>query len=100
MAHKYPNVLIHCVFSTKERRNTIPVPLLHTLFKYLNGIGKNIRVPVLAAGGTANHLHMLIALPSDVTLAKAIQPSRPIPLDGWASKAATSHGRRVMALSA
>jgi len=73
MAHKYPNVLIHCVFSTKERKNTIPQPLLPTLFNYLNGIGRNVRVPVLVAGGTANHLHMLIALPSDVPLAKAIQ---------------------------
>ena len=73
MAHKYPNVLIHCVFSTKERKNTIPELLLPTLFNYLNGIGRNVRVPVLVAGGTANHLHMLIALPSDVPMAKAIQ---------------------------
>jgi REP element-mobilizing transposase RayT len=28
---------------------------------------------VLVAGGTANHIHLLIALPSDVTVAKAVQ---------------------------
>jgi len=73
MAHKYPNVLIHLVFSTKERRNIIPNDLLPKLFAYLQGIGSNIRVPVIASGGTPNHMHMLIVLPSDVTLAKAVQ---------------------------
>ena len=73
VAHKYPNVLIHLVFSTKERRNIIPNDLLPKLFAYLQGIGSNIRVPVIASGGTPNHMHMLIVLPSDVTLAKAVQ---------------------------
>lgn len=73
MAHKYPNVLIHCIFSTKARLNLIPDVLLPRLFPYLNGIGRNIRVPVIAAGGTANHVHMLIVLPSDMTVAKVMQ---------------------------
>jgi REP-associated tyrosine transposase len=73
MAHTYPNVLIHCVFSTKERRSLIPETLAPTLFRYLNGIGANIHVPVIAAGGTDNHVHLLIALPASITLAKAMQ---------------------------
>jgi|SRR5882672_1219718 len=73
MAHTYPNVLIHCVFSTKERRSTIPEKLLPGLLGYINGIGSNIRVPVIAAGGVSNHVHLLIALPPSITLAKAMQ---------------------------
>ena len=73
MAHKYPNILIHCVFSTKERRNIIPDELLPRLWKYFGGIGRNFGIPVLAAGGISNHCHLLIALPSDMTPAKAIQ---------------------------
>jgi REP element-mobilizing transposase RayT len=73
MAHTYPNVLIHCVFSTKERRSAIPETLVPGLFKYLNGIGSNIHVPIIAAGGTDNHVHLLIALPAIITLAKAMQ---------------------------
>ena len=73
MAHTYPNVLVHCVFSTKERRSTIPNDLLPGLLAYMNGIGANIRVPVIAAGGIANHLHLLVALPATITLAKAMQ---------------------------
>jgi REP element-mobilizing transposase RayT len=73
MAHKYPNVLVHCTFATKERREIIPRELLTNLDAYLGGIGRNIRVTVLEAGGTTNHVHLLIVLPSNVTLAKAIQ---------------------------
>ena len=38
MAHKYPNILIHCVFSTKERRNLIPEEMLPQLWKYFAGL--------------------------------------------------------------
>ncbi|MGI9101469.1 MAG: IS200/IS605 family transposase [Terriglobales bacterium] len=73
MAHKFPNVLIHYVFSTKERRDLIPADLQLRLWKYLGGIGMNHDIPVLTAGGLANHAHVLIALPTDVTVAKAVQ---------------------------
>jgi len=73
MAHKYTNVLIHVVFSTKERRNLIPEELQPKLWKYFNGIGSNVQIPMLAAGGIANHAHLVFALPSAVTVAKAVQ---------------------------
>jgi putative transposase len=73
MAHKYPNILIHCVFSTKERRDLIPQEILPRLWKYFVGIGRNHGIAVLAAGRISNHSHLLIALPSDMTVAKAVQ---------------------------
>ncbi|MFY9947187.1 MAG: IS200/IS605 family transposase [Candidatus Sulfotelmatobacter sp.] len=73
MAHKYPNILIHCVFSTKERRDLVPQEILPRLWKYFVGIGRNHGIAVLAAGGISNHSHLLIALPSDMTVAKAMQ---------------------------
>jgi len=73
MAHTYRNLLIHCVFSTKERRPAIPPELIPGLFKYINGIGGNIHVPVIEAGGTSNHIHLLIALAVDITMAKTMQ---------------------------
>ena len=50
----------------------IPEELLPGLLSYMNGIGSNIRVPVIAAGGISNHVHLLIALPATSTLAKAM----------------------------
>ena len=73
MAHSYPNALIHCVFSTKNRRDSIPDDLREKLSMYFVGIGKGHNIPVLCAGGTANHAHLLIALPASVPLAKVIQ---------------------------
>jgi REP element-mobilizing transposase RayT len=73
MAHAYPNVLIHCVFSTKMRCDSIPADLGEKLSMYFVGIGKNHDIQVLCAGGTANHAHLLIVLPPSMPLAKAIQ---------------------------
>jgi REP element-mobilizing transposase RayT len=73
MPHKYPNILIHLVFSTKERADMIPNDLLPRLWKYFAGIGRNHGIPVLAAGGVPNHVHLLIALPSNIAPAKAVQ---------------------------
>ena len=73
MAHKYANILVHIVFSTKERRNLIPPVLEHKLWRYIDGIGANCCIPVLAVGGMPNHIHVLIALPTDIAVAKSVQ---------------------------
>jgi REP element-mobilizing transposase RayT len=73
LAHSFPNVIVHCVFGTKERRNIIPAELQPKLWKYFGGIGRNHDVPVLTAGGTANHAHVLLALPATITLSTAVQ---------------------------
>ena len=39
MAHTYTKTLVHCVFSTKERRKLIPPDLQPKLFAYIGGIG-------------------------------------------------------------
>jgi putative transposase len=100
MAHTYPNVLVHCIFSTKNRSNSIPDDLREKLSMYFAGIGKGHDIPVLCAGGTANHAHLLIALPATVPLAKAIQVLKQIPLAGLESMVSILHGRRAPARSA
>jgi len=59
--------------STKERRNLIPPELQRKLWRYIEGIGANCCIPVLAVGGMPNHIHLLIALASDIPVAKAVQ---------------------------
>ena len=71
MPHTYSSVLVHCVFSTKERRNLIREPRL--LWRYLAGIGRAKQIPLVAAGGTANHVHLLLDPPPTMYLAHAIQ---------------------------
>ncbi len=71
MAHTHTCNLVHCVFSTKDRANLIPDP--KRLWQYVGGIARQKQILLLAAGGTANHLHLLISLPPTIALAKAIQ---------------------------
>jgi len=74
MAHKFPNIIVHLVFSTKNRRGLLREDdLRRKLWKYFAGIAKNHGISLLAAGGTANHVHLLTVLPSDMSTAKAVQ---------------------------
>jgi len=66
MADTYTKILVHCVFSTKNRQPLISEP--EKLWTYLRGIARNHGVDTLAVGGTANHVHMLIALPRSTTV--------------------------------
>ena len=71
MAHTHTCNLVHCVFSTKDRANLISDP--PRLWQYISAVAREKHILSLAAGGTANHLHLLIALPPAIALAKAVQ---------------------------
>jgi REP element-mobilizing transposase RayT len=71
MSHTHAWVLVHCIFSTKERANLIPDPV--ELCRYLTGVARAKNITLLAAGGTPNHVHLLIAAPPAIPLAKAVQ---------------------------
>jgi len=71
MPHALTSNLVHCTFSTKNRADTIPDPA--TLARYLGGVAKAKSVPLIIAGGTKNHVHLLIALPAAMPLSAAVQ---------------------------
>ena len=73
MSHSYSQNLVHCVYSTENRRNLIPPELQPKLWAFMSSIAKRKGIHVITAGGTANHIHILIALPPTLTLAKALQ---------------------------
>jgi putative transposase len=63
---------VHIVFSTKGRRPLIEPQARRRLWAYLGGIAKNLKAVPLSIGGTADHVHLLLALPSDLSIAKAV----------------------------
>src|SRR5271157_2466165 len=87
MPHALTSNLVHCIFSTKDRANSIPDP--NALGRYLGGVAQEKNIPLLIAGGTNNHLHALIALPAAMPLAKAVQE-----LKGNSSRWMNQHGPR------
>ena len=73
MAHTYASNFIHCIFSTKERKAILSADRMADLYAYLGGIARSEGFTLVAAGGTANHVHLLIVLPPTACLATAIQ---------------------------
>jgi REP element-mobilizing transposase RayT len=62
MAQTLTRLLVHAIFSTKNRANLIKPEIEPELYAYMGGICRNAGSPLLAAGGTANHVHLLISL--------------------------------------
>ena len=73
MSHTYVANLVHCVFSTKNRRNLISAAIQTDLWSFLGGIARKNGFKALAVGGTENHAHVLLSLSANTPLAKAMQ---------------------------
>jgi len=64
---------MHCVFSTKERRQLITPDLQERLYPYLGGIARENRMKALSIGGVEDHVHALLSIPATLQIAKAVQ---------------------------
>jgi len=73
MAHSYIRSVFHIVFSPKQRTQLIRANLEPRLWNYLAAIARNHGVYVLAVGGTANHVHILLELPTDAKLPDVVR---------------------------
>lgn len=73
MAHTYVSELIHCVFSTKHRRNLISSEVQADLWAFIGGVARKNGFRALMVGGTENHVHVLLSLLATMPLAKAMQ---------------------------
>jgi len=71
MSHAFARNHLHVVFATKDRRNLIHDP--DKLWAYMRGIARNYQVDFEAIGGTANHVHILLALPPKLSLSHAMR---------------------------
>ena len=71
--HSFVSCLMHCVWATKERRPLITPDLQHRLWPYLGGIARENKMKALVVGGVADHVHVLLSIPSTLSVAKAVQ---------------------------
>jgi len=71
--HSFTSCLIHCVWSTKDRESSLNHQLRDRLWPYRGGIAKQNKMKALAIGGAGDHVHILISLPSTLSVAKAVQ---------------------------
>jgi putative transposase len=68
MAQTLVSLLVHVVFSTKNREPMISSEIEPQLFAYFGGILTNHDSRLLDAGGTADHVHLLISQSKNVPL--------------------------------
>jgi REP element-mobilizing transposase RayT len=73
MSHTYCCSLFHAVFSTKDRRNTITPDVQPRLWQYIGGIAHNHGTKALPVGGSDDHVHILLSIPSTITIADAMR---------------------------
>lgn len=64
MPHTASNLLVHFIFSTKERAPVITSEIQEDVHAYLGGIVREIGGKALMINGTVDHVHLLIRTPT------------------------------------
>lgn len=73
MPQSLSSVLIHLVFSTKNRQPFITPDIESELFKYLAVELHNMGCPSLAINGTSDHIHILFTLSRTMSIANVVK---------------------------
>jgi putative transposase len=73
MAQSLANVLVHIIYSTKNRVPFISPEISEELFPYLATICKGCKSPAHKIGGAEDHVHLICSLSRMITIAKLIE---------------------------
>ncbi len=68
MAQTLVSLLVHVIFSTKNREPFITPEIEPELFAYIGGILKNNESRLLNAGRTTDHVHLLVSQSKNIAL--------------------------------
>lgn len=71
MVRTYTRNRVHIVFSTKEHRDLILSE--SKMREVFETAGRKDRIEVLAVGGTANHIHVLVDIPGHLPVSRVVQ---------------------------
>ena len=73
MSQTLTSLLVQLVFSTKNREPIITSAVEPHLFAYIGGILKNNQSRLLDAGGTDDHVHLLISQSKNIALSNLLK---------------------------
>ena len=73
MPQSLAKVLVHLVYSTKNRERLIPRDLCPQLYAYLVGILGNLKCPSIQTGGMADHVHVFFRLGRTVAVSEVVE---------------------------
>ena len=73
MANTYSQIFLQLVFAVENRESMILEPWRDELYKYITGAIKNQGCKMLAIGGMADHIHILIELSPSMSISALVQ---------------------------
>lgn len=73
MPHTYTRLLVHAIFSTKERRPFITADIKPRLLAYIGGVLNELKAKALATNAVADHVHLLLSLPPTLAVADVLR---------------------------
>jgi len=73
MSHTATNLLVHLIFSTKQRRGLIIAEIESDLHAYLGGIVRETGGVALAINGMPDHVHLLVRQPASRSVAEIVR---------------------------
>ncbi len=73
MPQSFASLHVHIVFSTKHRERTITADLRPRLHEYVGGILREQSCSLISAGGTDDHIHLLVSLARTISIADAVR---------------------------
>jgi putative transposase len=66
-------VIVHIIFSTKDRAEILDKDMSRELYLYLSAVARNQDCECFRAGGVTNHVHLAVRLSRTMTQAKLIE---------------------------
>ena len=72
MVQTLVSLLVHMVFSTENRSNTIKSEVEPELHAYMGGVLKDKWCRALTVNGTANHVHLLVSMTKNLPLSSVV----------------------------
>jgi putative transposase len=72
MSDTLTKLLVHCVFSTKDRRPFLSDPISDRLNAYMAGVAANHDMHLLRAGGMPDHRHILVQVKPTMCISDAV----------------------------
>ena len=73
MAQSLSKIILHLVFSTKDRARLILPEFSSDLFAYMAGICSSVKSHAYKIGGTENHVHVACSLPRTITVGHLLE---------------------------
>jgi REP element-mobilizing transposase RayT len=73
MPHTYSSLIIHAIFSTKDRRPLLATAIKEELFAYMGGIIGRLKGQSMLVNGPKDHVHLLFVLPASLSLSEMME---------------------------